>query len=272
VNDEGVVGGDLLEEVDVAGDEGGLGDDADAEALLAGEDFEERAGDAYAALYGLVWVGGGADGDLFGWIDGAEFLLEEPGGVFFEVDLVLEGEGPGLLRDVEGAGRGRVDGGGLEELVGIAGKAVFAAELAAAVGVDGPVILELAFGDGAVEDGAWLEGAEFDLVAVVGVGGLGGKACHAEEARAGVGVKDGEEGVGSEFDFRHFFASLEMRVGGRVGVCQEGLLVVRSPPSWDGGKLGLVGFQWDGEVGEVGFDAVAAEELGEVEGAVGGVE
>ena len=210
-------GGDLLEEVDVAGDERGLGDDADAETLLAGEDFEEGAGDAYAAFDGLIRVGGGADGDLFGGVDVAELLFEEPGGVFFEVDLVLEGEGPGLLRDVEGAGRRGIDGGGLEELVGVAGVAVFAAELAAAEGVDGPVVLELAFGDGAVEDGAGLEGAEFDLVAVVGVGGLGGEAGDAEQARAGVGVEDGEEGAGGEFDFRHFFASLEMRVGGRWG-------------------------------------------------------
>ena len=110
-------------------------------------------------------------------------------------------------------GRG-VDGGGLEELVGVAGVAVFAAELAAAEGVDGPVVLELAFGDGAIEDGAGLEGAELDLVAVVGVGGLGGEAGHAEEARAGVLVEDGEEGAGGEFGFRHFFASLEKRLGG----------------------------------------------------------
>ena len=35
--------GDLLEQVDVAGDERGLGDDADAKALLPGEDFEEAS-------------------------------------------------------------------------------------------------------------------------------------------------------------------------------------------------------------------------------------
>jgi hypothetical protein len=76
-------------------------------------------------------------------------------------------------------------------------------------------VLELALGDGLVEDGAGLDGAEVDEVAVVGVGSLGGETCHAEEARAGVGVKDGKESAGSGFDFRHFFASVEMRVGGR---------------------------------------------------------
>jgi hypothetical protein len=75
-------------------------------------------------------------------------------------------------------------------------------------------VAEVAFGDGAVEDGAGLEGAEVDEVAVVGVGGFGGEAGHAEQAGAGVGVEDGEEGAGGEFLFRHFFASVEMRLGG----------------------------------------------------------
>ncbi len=96
---------------------------------------------------------------------------------------------------------GVVMGAGLEELMGIAGEAVFAAELAAAEGVNGPVVLELAFRHGAVEDGAGLDGAEFDLVAIVGVGGLGGKACHAKQARAGVGVEDRKEGAGVSLIF-----------------------------------------------------------------------
>ncbi len=199
---------------------------------MAGEDFEEGAGDAYSALDGLIGVGGCADGDLLGRVDVAELLLEEPGGVLFEVYLVLEGEGPGLLGDVEGAGRGSVDGGGLEELVGVAGVAVAAGELAAAVGVDAPCQPCHAFGDGAVEDGADVEGAELNLVAVVGMGGLGGQAGDAEQARAGVLVEDGEEGAGGKFGFRHFFASLEMRVGGAVGACQGDFVpVVRSPLS-----------------------------------------
>ena len=170
MENQGVVRGDLLEEVDVAGDERGLRNDADAEAFLAGEDFEEATRDADAALNRLVGIGGCSDRDLFGGVDGAELLFEEPGSVLFEVDFLLEGLGPGLLRNVEHAGRWRIDGGGLEEFVGIAGVAVFAAELTSAEGVDGPVMLELTLGDGAVEYGAGLEGAELDLVAVVGVG------------------------------------------------------------------------------------------------------
>jgi len=181
VEDEGVAGGDLLEEVDVASDERGLGDEADAEALLAGEDFEDAAGDADATFYRLIWIRCRSNRDLVlicceARGEGAELLFEEPGGVFFEVDFALEGEGPGLLRDVERAGRRGVDGGGLEEFVSVACVAVAAGELAAAEGVDGVGERELALGDGLVEDGAGGHGAEFDKVAVVCVGGFGGQA------------------------------------------------------------------------------------------------
>ncbi len=121
MNDERVVLRDLLQEIDVAGDERGLGDDADAQALLAGEDFEERAGDADAAFDRLIRIGGSPDRNLFGWVNVAELLFEQPRGVFLEVDLVLEGAGPGLLRDVDGAWRRGIDRGRLEELVGVAG-------------------------------------------------------------------------------------------------------------------------------------------------------
>ncbi len=75
--------------------------------------------------------------------------------------------------------------------------------------------------------GAGLVGAECDLGASAGVGGIGGKACHAKQERAGVGVEDRKEGAGSEFNLRHFFASLEMRLGGEVGACQEGIWAPR---------------------------------------------
>ena len=195
MENECVASGDLLEQVDVVGDEVGFGDEADAKALLFGEDFEDAVGDADAALDGLVGIGGGADGYFIGWIYVAELLFEEPCGVLFEVDFVLEGEGPELLGDVVGAGRWSGDGGGLEKLVGIAGVAVFAAELAAAEGVDGPGDGELSLGDGFVKDGAGGDGAEFDEVAVVGVGGIGGEAGEAGGAR----VEDGEEGGGFGF-------------------------------------------------------------------------
>ena len=132
MEDEGVLCGDLLEQVDVTLDEFGFGDDAEAIAGAAGEDFEERAGDFRGALDGLVRIGGGTEGDFFGGINLSELLLEEPGGVVFQVDVAFEGGLPGW-RFAFGDGRG----GGLEELVGVAGVAVAAGELAAAVRVDG---------------------------------------------------------------------------------------------------------------------------------------
>ena len=218
VENKGVAGGDLLEKIDVAGDEVGLGDEANAQALVSCEDLEQAAGDLDATFDGLVGVGCGADGDLvliFGEPLGglAEFLLEKPGGVFFEIDFALEGEGPGLLGDVVGAdGRG-LDGGGVEEFVGVAGVAVFAGKFAAAEGVDGPCEGELAFGDGFVEYGAGFEGAKLDEVPVVGVGGFGGEAGDPRKAGgAGMGVENGEKGLAGLVLLRHFFASCRLRV------------------------------------------------------------
>ena len=96
VQDEGVALGDPGEEIDVAQDEGGLGDDAEAVTGAAGEDFEQGAGDAGAAFDRLVGICGGAEGDLFDGIDLAELLFEQPGGVLLEVDGVFERGSPGL--------------------------------------------------------------------------------------------------------------------------------------------------------------------------------
>ena len=72
----------------------------------------------------------------------------------------------------------------------VAGVAVLAAELATAIGVDGPLEREIALADGTVEDGAGAHGAELDPMAVVGVGRLRGEARHAD----GDGGKDRKEG------------------------------------------------------------------------------
>jgi len=180
VDGEFVAFGDLLQQIDVAFDEARFGDDAEVVAFVLGEDFEDAACDADAALDGLVGVGCGADGDLFVGVDVAEFLFEEPGGVFFQIDFALEGQGPGLLRDVECAASRGCERCGLQELVSVAGEAVLAAEFAAAVGIDGVGHPELAFGDRAIEDGAGVHGFELDEVAVVGVLGFRGESGHAD--------------------------------------------------------------------------------------------
>lgn len=147
VQDEGVAGGDLLEEADVARDEIGLGDDADAQALFAGKDLEERAGDEGFALDGLVGVGCGAEGDLFAGRDAVEVALEEPGCLLLEEDPPLERRGPalGLVRLYCSVRVGRLcRPRRLQKFVGVSGITVAAGELAATVGVDGPSQAELA--------------------------------------------------------------------------------------------------------------------------------
>ncbi len=74
-----------------------------------------------AALGGLIGVGGGADGDAVFAGDAPQFLAQQVGGGRFGVDLVLE--------------RGHLH---FHEFVGVARIAIFAAELAAAVGIDAP--------------------------------------------------------------------------------------------------------------------------------------
>ena len=210
VEDKGVCGGDLLEEVDVAGDEVRLGGDPNAVAPFAGEDFEQAAGDLGTTLDGLVGIGGGAEGDLLVGADLVEVLLEEPGCVLLEEDPPLERRGPalGLVRCFCGVRDGRFcRPRRLQKFVGVSGVTVAAGELATAIGVDGPGEAGEAPGDGLIEDGAGLEGFEFDVVALARWFGF----CdHAGEA--GWCMEDGEEGgaVLRRCHIRHLFASWKL--------------------------------------------------------------
>ncbi len=211
VDDEGAASVNLLKEVDVALDEGGLGDDAEAEVFAFRHDFEQAAGEFGAALDGLPGIGGGTEGDFFvePVLAGefAEVLLEEPGGVFLDEDLFFEGFG-----GAEAGGFTR----GFEEFVSVAGVAVAAGELAAAIGIDGPGGPAEAFGDGVVEDGAAGEGAELDVVADVELLAIGGGTA---EGGAALVPDDGEECR----SVRLFFAHVVERSGcGRWGQVREG--------------------------------------------------
>lgn len=210
VNDQRIARGDAPQQVDVAGDEVGLGGDAESVALAAANDLEKATGEAGAALDRLVRIGGGAEGDLLAGVNAIDLLFKEPGGVLLEVDFALEGPGPGLFGAFMVAG-GRVgDLAGLKELVGVAGVAVAAGELAATVGVDGPLEGEVAFAERAVEEGLGAHSAKGDEVAVCGVVGLGGEAGHPD----GLGGEDGKEGWGwLGYHIRHFFASVDTKVG-----------------------------------------------------------
>jgi len=111
---------ELLEEVDVAGDEVVFGDDGAGVAKVE-EDLEAAAGELEFAFDGLVGIGDAADGDGLG-LPGffGEFFAEEVGGGLFDEDFGFE---------VEACGEAEI-------FVGGAGVAVDAAVGAAAIGVE----------------------------------------------------------------------------------------------------------------------------------------
>ena len=98
----------------------------------------------------------------------------------------------------------------LHELVGVAGVAVAAAELAAAVGVDAVGEAQAAVRGGAIEDAADFERLELDEVAVVGVLGLGGHAGDADGLRGRMGKSAG--GVGRWVHVFAFYSPIKKKL------------------------------------------------------------
>lgn len=74
VDKQPVALGDFRQQRGVADDQVGLGDDADFQAAVSRQFFEDAAGDMKAAPGRLVGIGSGADGDLFAWLYAAKFL------------------------------------------------------------------------------------------------------------------------------------------------------------------------------------------------------
>ena len=103
-------------------DQIGLGGDAEAKTGGGREYFQDRAGDAIAALGGLVRIGRRADRDGFAQRKTPQFLPETRRVEMFGEDFALE-----LQRIAQ-----------LHEFVSVAGIAILAAEFAAAIGIDRP--------------------------------------------------------------------------------------------------------------------------------------
>lgn len=130
-------------------------------AVFAGEDLQDGARAAEAALGGLVRVRGGPYGDAVLQRNPGQFAAQDARCGGFGVDLIFEFGG--VLHS--------------HEFVGIAGVAVAAAELAAPVGVNGPA--EGHIGLGAIEDGAGGNLEIADLRLRLQQIALGGQACNA---------------------------------------------------------------------------------------------
>ena len=98
------------------------------------EFFQDSARHFEALLGRLIGIGGGADGDLLAGLNLAQLLAQQLRGLLLDVDLPLE---VGAVAH-------------LHELVGVARVAIFAGELASAIGIDGP-------SEGHAVDGAAVE-------------------------------------------------------------------------------------------------------------------
>src|SRR5207302_8878890 len=134
-------------------------------AAVARELFENSVRDSIATLGGLVGIGRGTEGNAFSPLDAPQFAAQQVRGVLLDVDFLLE------LYTVAH----------LHELVGVAGVAVFARELAAAIGIDGPGERKTATAGAAVENRFRRECEVFNVVALAQGFTLRGEAGDADQ-------------------------------------------------------------------------------------------
>ncbi len=137
---------------------------------MPGQFFQDGAGHFEAALGGLIGIGGGSDGNLLPRLHPAQFLPQQVGGMLLDVDLLLEIHAVAHFH----------------ELVGVAGVAVFAGKLAAAIGIDGPLEGH-AHAGAAVEQGTHGQSEVFDFVSLAEGFGLGRQARDADQFGFGSG-------------------------------------------------------------------------------------
>ena len=171
----------IFQEFKVTDDEIRLGDDAQFEAAMARKLFQNSARDFVAAFGRLVGIGGGAERDCFVRLHAMQFVAEQSGGVLLHVDLLLE------LHAVAH----------FHEFVGVAGIAVTASELAAAVGIDRPGKRHLPVADAAVEQRLGRKSEVFDIVPFAQRFACRGEARDANQAGL---IEQREQGQGSHKD------------------------------------------------------------------------
>src|SRR6478672_6923686 len=101
---------------------------------MSGEFLQNSASDLIAAFGRLIRVRGSSQGDGFVGLHPSEFTAQQVGSMLLHIDFLLE------LQAVAH----------FHELVGVAGIAVAASELASAVGIDSPGKWHLALADASV--------------------------------------------------------------------------------------------------------------------------
>ena len=169
---------DFFQQVEVANNEIRLGHDAELEATMMRELFQNSAGDFVAALGRLVGIGGGAERDRFIGLNAAQFVAEQAGSVLLDVDLLLE------LHAIAH----------FHKLVGVAGVAVAASEFATAVRIDGPGEGHLTVADAAVQQRFVRESEVLDVVPFAEGFAFGGQPGDADQSGlSGRGSKGRED-------------------------------------------------------------------------------
>ena len=157
----------------------------------AGEDLQQAASDLCPPLDRLIGIGRGSNRNLLAGAKIAQFLLQQPRGILLDEDLPLK-----VLRPAQ-----------LHIFMGIAGIAVAAGELAAAIRIDGLREGKPSPRDSAVEDRPDAQRAKLDLMPATHRSAAECQPRNAPRSRGlrRPGGQDGKEG--SALDIRHLFAS-----------------------------------------------------------------
>src|SRR5712671_5789832 len=115
----------------------------------------------------LIWIGGRPDGDLLTPANLLQVAPQQPGRLLFHENLVLE--------------LGRIAN--FHKLMGIARIAVLAGKLAAAIWINGPGKGKIPAGVATIENRAYVQGKELDLMPAIHVFRLAGKLGDADQVR-----------------------------------------------------------------------------------------
>src|SRR5579864_797427 len=81
---------EFFQQVEVADNEIRLGHNAELEAAMMCELFQNSAGDFVTALGRLIGIGRGAERDRFVGLNAAQFVAKKAGSVLLDVDFLLE--------------------------------------------------------------------------------------------------------------------------------------------------------------------------------------
>ena len=186
----------LRQHIEIANHQVRLGDDAQLKAAVARKFFKNGARDLVAAFGRLVGIGCSPQRDRFVPFHAPQVVAEQPGSMLLDVNLLLE------LHAIAH----------LHELVRVAGIAVAASELAAAIRIDRPGERHLAITDAPIQQRLGRKREVLDVVPFAQRFAFRRQSGNANQLRL---IRKREQGLGSHIDspfVRPRIAALESRV------------------------------------------------------------